>query len=292
MKAFIFPGQGSQFPGMGFELYNSNESAKQMFEKANSVLNFDITKLMFEGSDEDLKKTNVTQPAIFIHSVIFANCITNFNPDMVAGHSLGEFSAITAAKVISFEDGLNLVVQRANAMHKACEENNSTMAAVIGLESKLVEQICENQSGVVVTANYNSPNQIVISGQLNSVEKTCEVLKDHGAKRAIILPVGGAFHSPLMESAKKNLETAVSQIEFRKPICPIYQNVNAVGENNPTKIKKNIISQLVKPVMWYQTIQNMINDGANSFSEVGPGNVLTGLNKRINRNISSSKALI
>ena len=292
MKAFIFPGQGSQFPGMGFELYNSNESAKQMFEKANSVLNFDITKLMFEGSDEDLKKTNVTQPAIFIHSVIFANCITNFNPDMVAGHSLGEFSAITAAKVISFEDGLNLVVQRANAMHKACEENNSTMAAVIGLESKLVEQICENQSGVVVTANYNSPNQIVISGQLNSVEKTCEVLKDHGAKRAIILPVGGAFHSPLMESAKKNLETAVSRIEFRKPICPIYQNVNAVGENNPTKIKKNIISQLVKPVMWYQTIQNMINDGANSFSEVGPGNVLTGLNKRINRNISSSKALI
>ena len=292
MKAFIFPGQGSQFPGMGFELYNSNESAKQMFEKANSVLNFDITKLMFEGSDEDLKKTNVTQPAIFIHSVIFANCITNFNPDMVAGHSLGEFSAITAAKVISFEDGLNLVVQRANAMHKACEENNSTMAAVIGLESKLVEQICENQSGVVVTANYNSPNQIVISGQLNSVEKTCQVLKDHGAKRAIILPVGGAFHSPLMESAKKNLETAVSQIEFRKPICPIYQNVNAVGENNPTKIKKNIISQLVKPVMWYQTIQNMINDGANSFVEVGPGNVLTGLNKRINRNISSSKALI
>lgn len=292
MKAFIFPGQGSQFPGMGFELYNSNESAKQMFEKANSVLNFDITKLMFEGSDEDLKKTNVTQPAIFIHSVILANCITNFNPDMVAGHSLGEFSAITAAKVISFEDGLNLVVQRANAMHKACEENNSTMAAVIGLESKLVEQICENQSGVVVTANYNSPNQIVISGQLNSVEKTCEVLKNHGAKRAIILPVGGAFHSPLMESAKKNLETAVSQIEFRKPICPIYQNVNAVGENNPTKIKKNIISQLVKPVMWYQTIQNMINDGANSFVEVGPGNVLTGLNKRINRNISSSKALI
>ena len=292
MKAFIFPGQGSQFPGMGFELYNSNESAKQMFEKANSVLNFDITKLMFEGSDEDLKKTNVTQPAIFIHSVILANCITNFNPDMVAGHSLGEFSAITAAKVISFEDGLNLVVQRANAMHKACEENNSTMAAVIGLESKLVEQICENQSGVVVTANYNSPNQIVISGQLNSVEKTCQVLKDHGAKRAIILPVGGAFHSPLMQSAKKNLETAVSQIEFRKPICPIYQNVNGVGENNPTRIKKNIISQLVKPVMWYQTIQNMINDGANSFSEVGPGNVLTGLNKRINRNISSSKALI
>ena len=292
MKAFIFPGQGSQFPGMGFELYNSNESAKQMFEKANSVLNFDITKLMFEGSDEDLKKTNVTQPAIFIHSVILANCITNFNPDMVAGHSLGEFSAITAAKVISFEDGLNLVVQRANAMHKACEENNSTMAAVIGLESKLVEQICENQSGVVVTANYNSPNQIVISGQLNSVEKTCEVLKDHGAKRAIILPVGGAFHSPLMESAKKNLETAVSQIEFRKPICPVYQNVNATRENNPIRIKKNIISQLVKPVMWYQTIQNMINDGANSFSEVGPGNVLTGLNKRINRNISSSKALI
>ena len=292
MKAFIFPGQGSQFPGMGFELYNSNESAKQMFEKANSVLNFDITKLMFEGSDEDLKKTNVTQPAIFIHSVIFANCITNFNPDMVAGHSLGEFSAITAAKVISFEDGLNLVVQRANAMHKACEENNSTMAAVIGLESKLVEQICENQSGVVVTANYNSPNQIVISGQLNSVEKTCEVLKDHGAKRAIILPVGGAFHSPLMESAKKSLETAVSQIEFRKPICPVYQNVNATRENNPIRIKKNIISQLVKPVMWYQTIQNMINDGANSFVEVGPGNVLTGLNKRINRNISSSKALI
>ena len=292
MKAFIFPGQGSQFPGMGFELYSSNESAKQMFEKANSVLNFDITKLMFEGSDEDLKKTNVTQPAIFIHSVIFANCITNFNPDMVAGHSLGEFSAITAAKVISFEDGLNLVVQRANAMHKACEENNSTMAAVIGLESKLVEQICENQSGVVVTANYNSPNQIVISGQLSSVEKTCEVLKDHGAKRAIILPVGGAFHSPLMESAKKNLETAVSQIEFRKPICPVYQNVNAIRENNPTRIKKNIISQLVKPVMWYQTIQNMINDGANSFVEVGPGNVLTGLNKRINRNISSSKALI
>ena len=292
MKAFIFPGQGSQFPGMGFELYSSNERAKQMFEKANSVLNFDITKLMFEGSDEDLRKTNVTQPAIFIHSVILANCITNFNPDMVAGHSLGEFSAITAAKVISFEDGLNLVVQRANAMHKACEENNSTMAAVIGLESKLVEQICENQSGVVVTANYNSPNQIVISGQLNSVEKTCQVLKDHGAKRAIILPVGGAFHSPLMESAKKNLETAVSQIEFRKPICPIYQNVNAVGENNPTKIKKNIISQLVKPVMWYQTIQNMINDGAKSFVELGPGNVLTGLNKRINRNISSSKALI
>tara|TARA_B100000963_G_C22617383_1_gene668048 strand:- start:1743 stop:2621 length:879 start_codon:yes stop_codon:yes gene_type:complete len=292
MKAFIFPGQGSQFPSMGLELYNSNKKARQMFEKANSVLNFDITKLMFEGSDEDLKKTNVTQPAIFIHSVILANCITNFEPEMVAGHSLGEFSAITAAKVISFEDGLNLVVQRANAMHKACEENNSTMAAVIGLESKLVEEICENQKGVVVTANYNSPSQIVISGQLNSVEKTCKVLKDHGAKRAIILPVGGAFHSPLMESAKKSLETAVSQIEFRKPICPVYQNVNANRENNPNRIKKNIISQLVKPVMWYQTIQNMINDGADSFVEVGPGNVLTGLNKRINQNISSSKALI
>ena len=292
MKAFIFPGQGSQFPGMGLELYNSNKSAKQMFEKANSILNFDITKLMFEGSDEELKKTNVTQPAIFIHSVILANNMTNFEPEMVAGHSLGEFSAITAAKAISFEDGLNLVVQRANAMHKACEENNSTMAAVIGLESKLVEQICEKQNGVVVTANYNSPNQIVISGQLNSVEKTCEVLKDHGAKRAIILPVGGAFHSPLMESAKKTLETAASQIEFRKPICPVYQNVNAICENNPIKIKKNIISQLVKPVMWYQTIQNMINDGADSFVEVGPGNVLSGLNKRINRHISSSKALI
>jgi len=290
MKAFIFPGQGSQFPGMGFELYNSNESAKQMFEKANSVLNFDITKLMFEGNDEDLKKTNVTQPAIFIHSVILANCITNFNPDMVAGHSLGEFSAITAAKVISFEDGLNLVVQRANAMHKACEENNSTMAAVIGIESKLVEQICENQKGVVVTANYNSPNQIVISGQLNSVEKTCEVLKDHGAKRAIILPVGGAFHSPLMEPARAELAKAIETTTFNTPICPVYQNVTASAVTVPNEIKENLVAQLTAPVRWTQTMYQMIADGVSGFTEVGPGKVLQGLVKKVDRQMPTESA--
>jgi len=292
MNAYIFPGQGSQFSGMGQELYQSNKEAQVLFQKANEILNFDICKLMFEGTEDDLKQTNVTQPSIFIHSTILAHCLPNFKPEMVAGHSLGEFSALVAAKSLSFEDGLNLVMQRANAMQIACKEQNSTMAAIIGLEPNTIEEVCQSQSGIVVTANYNSPSQLVISGETKAIQKTCEKLKEIGAKRAVILPVGGAFHSPIMNSAKESLELAINTTHFETPVCPVYQNVCASATYDKTTLKKNLIEQLTKPVKWYQSIENMITDGASQFYEVGPGNVLIGLNKRINRKILCSKATI
>ena len=292
MKAYIFPGQGSQFPGMGQELYKANKEARNLFHKANEILNFDICKLMFEGSKDDLQQTNVTQPAIFIHSTILAHCLPNFQPDMVAGHSLGEFSAMVAAKAISFEDGLNLVMQRANAMQMACKQQESTMAAIIGLDANIIEEVCNNANGVVVTANYNSPNQLVISGETKAIQHTCEKLNNLGAKRSVILPVGGAFHSPIMNSAKASLKEVINKINFETPICPIYQNVCATAISDKKILKINLIEQLTNPVKWCQTIENMIHDGASEFYEVGPGNVLIGLNKRINRETQSSKAKI
>ena len=289
MKAFIFPGQGSQFAGMGYDLYKSSQKAKKLFELGNLILNFNIAKIMFEGSEDDLKQTNVTQPAIFIHSVIMSKCLNQI-PDMVAGHSLGEFSALVCAKTISFEDGLQLVLERANAMHLACEKSNSTMAAIIGTEAKLIEKICADEEGVVVPANYNSPQQIVISGEQTQIEKVCEKLKNAGAKKTVILPVGGAFHSPIMKPAKEKLENAINNIKFKKPICPIYQNVSAKPFSNPELLKNNLVEQLTAPVKWFQTIQTMIQDGATEFTELGPGNVLTGLNRRIDRSINSVKA--
>ena len=289
MKAFIFPGQGSQFSGMGYDLYKSSQKAKKLFELGNLILNFNIAKIMFEGSEDDLKQTNVTQPAIFIHSVIMSKCLNQI-PDMVAGHSLGEFSALVCAKTISFEDGLQLVLERANAMHLACEKSNSTMAAIIGTEAKLIEKICADEEGVVVPANYNSPQQIVISGERTQIEKVCEKLKNAGAKKTVILPVGGAFHSPIMKPAKEKLENAINNIKFKKPICPIYQNVSAKPFSNPELLKNNLVEQLTAPVKWFQTIQTMIRDGATEFTELGPGNVLTGLNRRIDRSINSVKA--
>ena len=292
MKAFIFPGQGSQFSGMGYDLYKSSQKAKKLFELSNKILDFNICKIMFEGSDEELKQTNVTQPAIFIHSTILASCINNFKPDMVAGHSLGEFSALVAAKSLSFEDGLRLVLKRAEAMHLACERDDSTMAAIIGLDAKIIEKTCSEQQGVVVPANYNSLHQIVISGDSNTIQKTCDKLIEIGAKRAVILPVGGAFHSPIMTSAKDSLKEVIDSIEFHNPICPIYQNVSGNGVTKISKLKSNLIEQLTAPVKWYQSINNMINQGATQFFEVGPGNVLTGLNRRINRDVESKKASI
>jgi len=289
MKAYIFPGQGSQFIGMGHDLYKSHQQAKKLFLLANNILNFDICKVMFEGSLEELKTTNITQPAIFIHSVILAKCINNFSPNMVAGHSLGEFSALTAINTITFEEGLKLVLARANAMHEACKNNNSTMAAIIGLDASIVNDICKENKGIIVPANYNSPQQIVISGEEKAIEETCETLKKIGAKRAIKIPVAGAFHSPIMESAKDSLKKAINEIDFQKPSCPIYQNVCADPVINPNNIKQNLIDQLTAPVKWYQTIQNMINHGANTFYEVGPGSVLIGLNKRISSEIESIK---
>ena len=289
MKAFIFPGQGSRFAGMGYDLYKSSQKAKKLFELGNLILNFNIAKIMFEGSEDDLKQTNVTQPAIFIHSVIMSKCLNQI-PDMVAGHSLGEFSALVCAKTISFEDGLQLVLERANAMHLACEKSNSTMAAIIGTEAKLIEKICADEEGVVVPANYNSPQQIVISGEQTQIEKVCEKLKNAGAKKTVILPVGGAFHSPIMKPAKEKLENAINNIKFKKPICPIYQNVSAKPFSNPELLKNNLVEQLTAPVKWFQTIQTMIQDGATEFTELGPGNVLTGLNRRIDRSINSVKA--
>lgn len=280
--AYIFPGQGSQFKGMGFDLYQSSDSAKALFEKANEVLGFEITKVMFEGSDEDLKQTAVTQPAIFIHSVILAKISTDFNPNMVAGHSLGEFSALVAAGVLSYEEGLLLVSKRASAMQKACEIRPSTMAAILGLPDQVIEEVCAGITDeIVVPANYNCPGQVVISGSMEGVEKACELLKAAGAKRALILPVGGAFHSPLMEPAREELAEAIHAAQFEPPVCPIYQNVNARPATEVSVIKENLISQLTAPVRWTQSVEQMAADGAEMFIECGPGKVLQGLVKKI-----------
>lgn len=281
MTAYVFPGQGAQFSGMGKNLYEGSENARQMFEKANKILGFEITKVMFEGTDEELKQTNVTQPAIFLHSVILASTIEDFKPDMVAGHSLGEFSALVAAGALSFEDGLKLVAQRADAMQRACEINPSTMAAILNLEDKVVEDICAGIDGVVVAANYNCPGQLVISGTIEAVTEACEQLKAAGAKRALILPVGGAFHSPLMEPAREELAKAIENTVFSTPKCPIYQNVNAQPSSDVETIKANLIAQLTAPVRWTQSVQNMVADGATKFVECGPGKVLQGLVKKI-----------
>ena len=289
MKAYIFPGQGAQFVGMGKDLYDESAQAKELFEQANKILGFRITDLMFNGTDEDLRQTKVTQPAIFIHSVILATTLGDeFTPDMVAGHSLGEFSALVAAKALSFEDGLKLVYKRALAMQKACEMNPSTMAAVLGLPDEKVEEVCQTIDAVVVPANYNCPGQVVISGTKEGIEEACTKMKEAGAKRAITLQVGGAFHSPLMEPAKVELSAAIEATSFSTPICPIYQNVSTVGETNPETIKKNLIAQLTSPVKWTQSVENMIADGATDFMELGPGKVLQGLVAKINKEVATS----
>ncbi len=290
MKAFVFPGQGAQFVGMGKDLYDNYPIAKEMFEKANEILGFRITDLMFEGTEDDLKQTKVTQPAIFLHSVILAKTIEDFNPEMVAGHSLGEFSALVANGALSFEDGLKLVSQRAMAMQKACENEPSTMAAIIGLEDKVVEEICEGIEDVVVPANYNCPGQLVISGSMKGIEVACEKLKEAGAKRALPLKVGGAFHSPLMEPARVELAEAINNTNFNTPICPVYQNVDAKPYTDATQIKENLIKQLTSPVKWTYIMQNMIADGMASYTEVGPGNVLQGLLKKVDRQIPTQSA--
>lgn len=286
MKAYVFPGQGAQFVGMGKDLYENSPLAKEMFEKANQILGFRITDLMFAGTDEDLKQTKVTQPAIFLHSVILSKVLGgDFKPEMVAGHSLGEFSALVAAGALSFEDGLKLVSARAMAMQKACEKEPSTMAAVLGLEDEKVEEICNSINEVVVPANYNCPGQLVISGSIKGIEIACQKLTEAGAKRALKLAVGGAFHSPLMEPARQELAAAINATPFNKPICPIYQNVDAKPTSDPEVIKKNLVAQLTAPVRWTQTAKNMIADGATSFIELGPGNVLQGLIKKVDKNI-------
>lgn len=292
MKAYVFPGQGAQYPGMGNDLYNKSLLAKEMFEKANSLLGFSITNLMFNGTDDDLKQTRVTQPAIFLHSTILAaHMAISFKPEMVAGHSLGEFSALTASKALTFEEGLILVSKRAHAMQKACEATPSSMAAIIGLDDKIVEETCAEINELVVPANYNCPGQIVISGSVEGVEKAMEILKAKGAKMAVKLAVGGAFHSPLMEPARVELEEAIHNTDIKIPICPIYQNFTGRKSSEPAEIKANLIAQLTSPVRWTQTIRNMISDGAESFTEVGPGKVLQGLIKKINRDSLTDSAL-
>jgi [acyl-carrier-protein] S-malonyltransferase len=289
MKAYIFPGQGAQFPGMGKDLYETSDVAKALFESANDILGFRITDIMFEGTAEELKETKVTQPAVFLHSVILAK-VLDVKPDMVAGHSLGEFSALVVNEVLSFEDGLKLVYQRAMAMQKACEIAPSTMAAVLNLEDKIVEGICASIDGVVVAANYNCPGQLVISGEYKAVEIACEKMKEAGAKRALILPVGGAFHSPMMEPARAELAAAIEATTFSTPTCPVYQNVTASAVTNPADIQKNLISQLTGAVKWTQSVQQMITNGATSFTEVGPGKVLVGLVNKIDKEAATFSA--
>ena len=293
MKAYVFPGQGAQFSGMGKDLYDNSPLAKSMFEKANEVLGFDITKIMFEGTDEELKQTKVTQPAIFLHSTILAACLgDSFKPDMVAGHSLGEISALVANKTLNFEDGLQLVYKRALAMQAACEKEPSTMAAILGLDDEIVEKICKDTDGVVVAANYNCPGQLVISGAVPAVEAACVTLTEAGARRALVLPVGGAFHSPLMEPARAELAAAIEATTFNQPICPVYQNVTAKAVSDPNEIKKNLVAQLTAPVRWTQTMNQMIADGASEVTEVGPGNVLQGLFKKVDRQFPTASATI
>lgn len=292
-KAYVFPGQGAQFVGMGKDLYDSNEQCKEMFEKANEILGFSITDIMFNGTDEQLKQTNVTQPAIFLHSVILAKALgADFQPDMVAGHSLGEFSALVAAGAMDFEDGLRLVAARANAMQKACEAVPSTMAAIIGLDDEIIEKTCAEISEVVVPANYNCPGQLVISGSMEGIEKACAALKAAGAKRALPLKVGGAFHSPLMEPARVELAAAIEKTNIKSPICPVYQNVNAQPMTDPAQIKENLIAQLTAPVKWTQISKAMVADGADTFIEVGPGQVLQGLVKKVKADATFISAAI
>lgn len=286
MKAYVFPGQGAQYPGMGKDLYDNSPVARELFDKANEILGFEITKIMFEGTADELKQTKVTQPAIFLHSVILSKVMGDqFKPEMTAGHSLGEFSALVAAGALSFEDGLKLVSKRAQAMQKACEAQPSTMAAVLGLDDEVVEQVCKETDGIVVPANYNCPGQLVISGAVEAVNNACELLKAKGAKRALVLPVGGAFHSPLMEPAREELAAAIEATTINTPICPVYQNVDAKPQTAPVVIKQNLIAQLTGPVRWTQTVKNMIADGATSFTELGPGKVLQGLVNKVDKDI-------
>ena len=293
MKAYVFPGQGAQFSGMGKDLFDSSEIAKELFLKADEILGFEIHKIMFYGTDEELKQTKITQPAIFLHSTILAACLGEaFKPDMVAGHSLGEISALVANKTLRFEDGLNLVHKRALAMQKACEAIPSTMAAIIGLEDSVIEDICGSINGIVVAANYNCPGPLVLSGEVKAVEEACVKLKEAGAKMAVLLQVGGAFHSPLMEAAREELAKAIEETDFKSPICPVYQNVTAHAVSDPMEIKKNLIDQLTSPVRWTQTMQQMIADGASEVVEVGPGKVLQGLFKKVDRSFSTSSAIL